>query len=108
MTDHDCRQLLESLPGPLRPDARCFAIHAAADPSVLPRVLELFAQRNFVPDNVACERRADSLAIVIVVSGMSEHAVAVVAAKLEQIVAVTGVSCHEIPTAEAVGGRAVA
>lgn len=27
----------------------CFSIHAAAEPGVMPRVLELFAKRNLVP-----------------------------------------------------------
>lgn len=28
----------------------CFSIHANADPGVMPRVLQLFAKRNLVPD----------------------------------------------------------
>ena len=28
----------------------CFSIHALAEPGVMPRVLELFAKRNLVPD----------------------------------------------------------
>ncbi len=34
----------------------CFAIHAEAAPGVMPRVLELFAKRNLVPDRWHSDR----------------------------------------------------
>ena len=43
----------ESVPRPPRrpPSATvCFSIQAAAEPGVMPRVLELFAKRNLVPE----------------------------------------------------------
>ena len=50
-------------PDPARPvrapQARrvaCFAIHAQAAPGVMPRVLELFAKRNLVPDRWHSDR----------------------------------------------------
>ena len=33
----------------LAPLAFCFSVHAAAEPGVMPRVLELFAKRGLVP-----------------------------------------------------------
>lgn len=37
---------------PERNNTVIFTVHAAADPQVLPRVLELFALRNVVPQRV--------------------------------------------------------
>ena len=48
----DSTSARERSPRPLNGDAAtvCFSIQAAAEPGVMPRVLELFAKRNLVPD----------------------------------------------------------
>ncbi|KZB69290.1 hypothetical protein AUP42_09540 [Thalassospira lucentensis] len=47
MTDHAFLAPLESAQ-PTK-SVYCFAVHAAAEPDVMPRVLELFSKRNLVP-----------------------------------------------------------
>ncbi len=34
-----------------RPTTACFAVHARAEPGVMPRVLEQFAKRGLIPSN---------------------------------------------------------
>jgi acetolactate synthase small subunit len=52
----------------------CFAVHACAEPGMMPRVLELFAKRGLVP--TSWTSRVDSeqgLTIDIQMAGMSEE-----------------------------------
>ena len=56
----------------------CFAVHAAADPGVMPRVMELFAKRNLVPSrwhsdlvSFAGGAREEELVIDVQVTGLS-------------------------------------
>lgn len=71
-----------SRPSPSRPAAEalptyCFAVQAAADPGVLPRVMELFAKRNLVPSRWHSDlarlggQRGDELLIDIQVAGLA-------------------------------------
>ena len=41
------------------PATACFSVHAAADPQVLPRVLEVFAKRGMVPSQWYSTRCGD-------------------------------------------------
>jgi hypothetical protein len=56
----------------------CFAVHAAADPGVMPRVMELFAKRNLVPSRwhsdltgFGGDLKGDELVIDIQVTGLT-------------------------------------
>lgn len=56
----------------------CFAVHAVADPGVMPRVMELFAKRNLVPSRWHSDLtsfgggpRGDELVIDIQVAGLA-------------------------------------
>jgi hypothetical protein len=56
----------------------CFAVHAAADPGVMPRVMELFAKRNLVPSRWHSDLtgfggglKGDELVIDIQVTGLT-------------------------------------
>jgi hypothetical protein len=74
--------------------AYCFAVHAAADPGVLPRVMELFAKRNLVPSRWHSDlggHEADELVIDIQVAGLSAEEGDYVARCLRQQVYVQSV-----------------
>lgn len=75
---------------PLRPTTHCFAVHAHPDPSVMPRVLELFAKRNLMPDSwhSRLDRGASraALHIDIQLCGLDTHTVTHIANCLRQIV----------------------
>ncbi len=69
----------------------CFAVHARAEPGVMPRVLELFAKRGLVPSSwhstvAGTENR--ELTIDIQMRGMEAALADYVAACLRQIVGV--------------------
>ena len=56
----------------------CFAIHAEAAPGVMPRVLELFAKRNLVPQRWVSDvggPQGRELAIDLQVSGLTPEVV---------------------------------
>jgi hypothetical protein len=66
----------------------CFAVHAVADPGVMPRVLELFAKRGLVPSSWHSRvdgAEADELVIDIQMAGMVRHESDYVAACLRNI-----------------------
>lgn len=74
-----------------------FAVITHADPTALPRVLELFALRDLVPSEVRVSRRpgaetgavdGDALEIEVRVAGLDEAATGVVARKLGAMVCV--------------------
>jgi hypothetical protein len=76
----------------------CFAVHAAADPGVMPRVMELFAKRNLVPSRWHSDlvsfpggTRADELVIDIQVAGLTLDESDYIARCLRQQVYVHGV-----------------
>ncbi|OKH87945.1 hypothetical protein [Thalassospira sp. TSL5-1] len=47
MTNHAL--LAQDVPARSLNSVYCFAVHAVAEPDVMPRVLELFAKRNLIP-----------------------------------------------------------
>lgn len=70
-----------------RPTA-CFAVHAAAEPGVMPRVLELFAKRGLVPSawhSSVGGPAEDELTIDIQVKDMETELATYVAACLRQL-----------------------
>ena len=85
-----------------RPDAlptACFAIHAHAEPGVMPRVLELFAKRGLVPSRWhSAVDDAGDLTIDIEMRGMTGDLADYVAACLRQIAYVEVVLTSEKQT----------
>lgn len=77
-----------------RPDAApvaCFAVHARAEPGVMPRVLELFAKRGLVPSTWHSSTGGlddRELTIDLQMRGMEVELADYVAACLRQIVGV--------------------
>jgi acetolactate synthase small subunit len=63
----------------------CFAVHARAEPGVMPRVLELFAKRGLVPSAWTSRVSGEELAIDVQVRGMDQDLAEYVAACLRQI-----------------------
>jgi hypothetical protein len=72
----------------------CFSVQAAADPGLLPRVLELFAKRNLVPSRchaVLSEPEREELLIDLQVTGLTPEEAEHVARSLRQLVFVASV-----------------
>jgi len=68
--------------------AACFSVHARAEPGVMPRVLELFAKRGFVPSSLHSTTSGvddDELTIDIQMRGMPEDLADFIAARLRQM-----------------------
>ncbi len=77
-----------------------FTVRASAEPSVLPRVIELFALRNLVPSSLRARRggrSAEDLHIDIEVAGLAAAEVRLVAAKITEMVPVESVLAGEGP-----------
>jgi acetolactate synthase small subunit len=72
------------------PATACFAVHARAEPGVMPRVLELFAKRGLVPSFWQSSTSGDrtQLKIDIQMYGLGSETVAYMAACLRQIISV--------------------
>ena len=67
----------------------CFSVHAAAEPGVMPRVLELFAKRGLVPSSWTSRVGLEQdLTIDIQMVGMSAEVADYVTKCLRQIVGV--------------------
>ena len=80
------------------PGVFCYSILAAAEPGIMPRVLELFAKRGLVPSRWVsdrCGRSGRDLSIDVQVAGLSPELGAYIAACLRQI---TGV--HTVLTSQ--------
>lgn len=78
----------------------CYSVHAAAEPDVMPRVLELFAKRNLTPtswhSSVAQTNHGfDELQIDIQVQQLDAHVAEHIARCLRQIVHVNTVLTSE-------------
>lgn len=70
----------------------CFSVQAAPDPSVMPRVLELFAKRGLVPSRWYGDAgRPGRLTIDIQVDGLDGHATDYLANCMRQIAYVDSV-----------------
>ncbi len=81
-------------PAPIRVTSRvaCFSIQAAAEPGVMPRVLELFAKRGLVPRRWVSDvtgpetgSRGHELAIDVQIAGLAPETQAYLARCLRQI-----------------------
>ena len=83
------------LAGALRPRTTlCFSVLADADPGVLPRLLELFAKRNLVPDRWHSDRQGPAgaeLAVDLQVSGLAPETAELIARAMGQVWGVTQV-----------------
>ncbi len=80
-----------------RSSTACFAVHAACEPSVMPRVLGVFAKRGLVPlqwHSIICpapEVRRQDLHIDVQISGIEQAAAARLAEDLRKVVGVIAV-----------------
>ena len=78
------------------PDTGYFSVYAAAEPGVMPRVLELFAKRGLVPSRwrstLSGPAGEAGLAIEIEMHGLGAEAIEYIAACLRQIAFVEAVS----------------
>jgi acetolactate synthase small subunit len=78
------------------PETGYFSVYAAAEPGVMPRVLELFAKRGLVPSRWRSILSGDAgeaeLAIEIEMQGLGAEATNYIAACLRQIASVEVVS----------------
>ncbi|MDP6787026.1 MAG: hypothetical protein QGI13_07870 [Rhodospirillales bacterium] len=72
-------------------EATCFSVHAPADPSVMPRVMDVFAKRSLVPSrwhSTLDGPGGEELHIDIQVAGLEPAAGERLAALLRQLVCV--------------------
>ena len=60
----------------------CFAVRAAADPGVLPRLLEAFAKRGLVPSHVHSRTVGELMTVDLQVDGLDRGQAEVVAEQL--------------------------
>ena len=84
----------------------CFSIQAAAEPGVMPRVLELFAKRGLVPRRWVSDVTGPGgreLAIDVQIAGLAPEAQAYIARCLRQIWGVGTVLTSERASAERTG-----
>lgn len=68
--------------------AACFSVHAEAAPGVMPRVLELFAQRGLVPTSWISRVVGRDLTIDVQMRGLDSDSAGHIARRLRQIVGV--------------------
>jgi len=79
-------QAAQSAVQPEAEPTHCFAVHAVAEPGIMPRVLELFAKRGLVPSSWTSRVGAEQeLTIDIQMIGMSTEVADYVAQCLRQI-----------------------
>jgi acetolactate synthase small subunit len=81
-----------------RPETRptaCFSVHAAAEPGVMPRVVELFAKRGLVPSSWISRTTGHELTIDVQMRGLDAEAAQYIARCLRQIVTVDVVLVSE-------------
>jgi len=72
-------------PFPNSEPVACFAVHARAEPGVMPRVLELFSKRGLVPTAWTSRVNGEELAIDLQMRAMDHDLAEYVAACLRQI-----------------------
>ncbi|HWK43134.1 MAG TPA: hypothetical protein VNT30_00330 [Stellaceae bacterium] len=85
-------------------DTACFTVHAAAEPSVMARALELFTKRGLIPDSFSCYRHGENGAALFMdirMPGLSPATAEYVAACLRQLTPVTSVTTEWQPLAPA-------
>lgn len=76
----------------------CFSIQAQAEPSLMPRVLELFAKRGLIPSRWHSDlggRRQDELTIDFQVTGLDRAKAELIAQAIRQFVSVASVLTSE-------------
>ena len=71
--------------------AFCFSVHAAAEPGVMPRILELFAKRGLVPQKWHSTVSGTALAIDVQTGGLGRDTADYIARCMRQIVGVEAV-----------------
>ncbi|NQW09365.1 MAG: hypothetical protein HQ481_05720 [Alphaproteobacteria bacterium] len=80
------------------PAVACFSIQALAEPSVMPRVLELFAKRGMIPSRWHSDlggRCRDELTIDLQIEGLPRDRAELIAHAIRQMVSVTSVLTSE-------------
>lgn len=93
---------MSALPPEFHP-AVTFTVRAARAPDVLPRVLELFAKRNLVPDRWTTRRvgeKRDRLVFEIEMDAMEPRLADYMAASMRQIVNVESAVVKEVSLAK--------
>lgn len=81
-----------------RPESQptaCFSVHAAAEPGIMPRVVELFAKRGLVPSSWISRVSGGELTIDVQMRGLDRDTAQYIAACLRQLVAVEVVLVSE-------------
>lgn len=73
-----------------------FRVHADPSPCLLPRLLQPFARRDLIPDDVRSRRTGDRMDVEIVLHAMPADTVHLILGNLTQIVGV-----RQVTTAEA-------
>jgi len=66
----------------------CFSVHAAAEPGLMPRVVELFAKRGLVPSSWVSRVSGHEITIDLQMPGLDAEAAHYIASCLGQIVSV--------------------
>ena len=74
----------------------CYAVHARAEPGVMPRVLELFAKRGLVPHKWRSAAASGALTIEVQVAGLDRDIAAYIGSAMRQIAGVEGVLTSEL------------
>jgi acetolactate synthase small subunit len=73
----------------------CFSVHAAAEPGVMPRVLELFAKRGLVPHKWHSAASETVLTIDVQIAGLERDTADYIARSMRQIAGVDAVLTSE-------------
>jgi acetolactate synthase small subunit len=74
-----------------------FSVHAAPEPGVMPRVLELFAKRGLVPQRYYGTAAGRQLTIDVQIAGLDRDVVDYIARCMRQIAGVEVVLTAELP-----------
>ena len=88
------------LPSPSEPvRVSCFSIAAEADPSVLPRILDMIAMFDLIPERCHVSRSDQEpgrpLLIDLQIADLPDEAAHLIEKKLERMVLVTQILCSE-------------
>ena len=73
-----------------------FHVDAILDPQSLPRVANYFAQRSIGPSAMAMQVMPTHMRIEVTVAGLAAGQAAIIAAKLGEVVAVTGAELENL------------
>lgn len=80
------------------PSVACFSVVAAADPGVMPRILQVFAKRGLVPSRLyttLAGPRSEDLHLDLQVADLDASLTAIIAETLRQVVSVETVLTSE-------------